>query len=338
MDTARKPIASSELATLWIAYQKKTMMVQVTKHFLAKSQDPGAIKLLQDFHEEEKRCVDDIKQILEQGSVAIPIGFTENDVNHDVGPLFDDIYHISYLRMMAKIATGLHALHMTMTYRKDILELYKNFTVFAEETYIKTSQYLLEKGVLPKSPAVTPPKQVEFAKEKDYRAGFKPMGQRRSLNTIEVAYLYQGIEANITGMKLMTGFSQVAQEREVKDYFIRGKNISKDIINTFSKMLLDSDIVVPATSGGRITDSTMSPFSDKLMMYNTSILTSFGLGSNALGTSFSLRKDLPLKMAKVAKNVYDFATDGGDLMIKYGWAEEPPQMEDRTALAEGEKT
>ncbi len=54
-----------------------------------------------------------------------------------------------------------------------------------------------------------------------------------------------------------------------------------------------------------------------------------------IGTSFSLRKDLPLKMAMIAKDVFNFANDGGDLMIKYGWTEEPPQMEDRTQLSKG---
>lgn len=337
MEVKRIPLVSSELATLWIVYQKKTMMVRVTDYFLSKCKDTEALEILKSFHEEEKKLVEDIVNILKLEGAAIPIGFTENDVNHEAPPLFDDDYQIFYLRMMTKIASALHALHMTMTYRSDLLEMYKSFTAFAEEFYIKTTEHLIEKGVLPRSPAVTLPKQVEFAKGEDYRSGFKWVGQRRSLNTVEVAYLYQAIEANVTGMKLMTGYSQVAKEKEVQKYFVRGKDISKKIIKTFSNILTDSDIIVPATSAGRVTDSTISPFSDKLMMYNTSILSSFGLGSNALGTSFSLRKDLPVKMAMSAKDVYNFASDGGTIMIKYGWTEEPPQMEDRESLADGKE-
>ncbi|WP_244943950.1 DUF3231 family protein [Siminovitchia fortis] len=98
------------------------------------------------------------------------------------------------------------------------------------------------------------------------------MGHRRSLNTIEVAYLYQGIESNILGMKLMTGFAQVAKEEEIAKYFFRGKELAKTIISKFTEVLLDSDINVPSTSAGGVTDSTMSPFSDKLMLYNTSFV------------------------------------------------------------------
>lgn len=128
----------------------------------------------------------------------------------------------------------------------------------------------------------------------------------------------------------------MAKEKDIREYFFRGKELSKKIISKFNEAFSDSDINVPSPSAGRVTDSTSSPFSDKLMMYNTSLLSSFGLGSSAIGTSFSLRKDLPLKMVMTAKDVFSFASDGGDLMIKHGLMEEAPQMEDRTQLSKGQ--
>ncbi len=88
----------------------------------------------------------------------------------------------------------------------------------------------------------------------------------------------------------------------------------------------------PATHAGKATTSKVAPFSDKLMMYNTNLLASFGLGSNALGGGFSLRSDLPAKMALNAKDIFTFAQDGGKIMIKKGRMEEPPQIEDRNQL------
>ncbi|MEK5390261.1 MULTISPECIES: DUF3231 family protein [Heyndrickxia] len=63
------------------------------------------------------------------------------------------------------------------------------------------------------------------------------------------------------------------------------------------------------------------------MMFNTNLLTSFSLGSNALGGAFSLRNDIPVKMAILAKDIFTFSQDGGKIMIKNGWMEEPPQVE-----------
>ncbi|WP_139377154.1 DUF3231 family protein [Halobacillus hunanensis] len=329
------PLVSSELGTLWIVYQKKSMMVEVTNHFLKNCEEPEAKEILQTFNKEERNLVQEIAGIFRVEGASVPIGFTENDVNYKAPQLYDDIFQIMYLRMMMKIATGIHALHLSMTYRRDIMDLYRRCSEFAEDFCEKTTQYLLAKGVLPKSPSVNMPNHAEFAEGKDYRQGFQLKGHKRTINTVEVAYLYQAIEANVTGMKLMTGFSQVAEKKDARNYFFKGKELSKSITSKFSEILLESDIMVPSTSAGLVTESTISPFSDKLMMYNTSILNSFGLGSNALGTSFSLRKDLPLKMVTTAKDIFEFANEGGDLMAKHGWLEEPPQMEDRTRLSKG---
>ncbi|QKY71327.1 DUF3231 family protein [Lentibacillus sp. CBA3610] len=85
-----------------------------------------------------------------------------------------------------------------------------------------------------------------------------------------------------------------------------------------------------------VTNSTISPFSDKIMMYMTHLLSIFGLGGNSVGAAFSFRNDLLLKMGTIMTNTFDFAKDGGKIMIKHGWMEEPPQATDRTKLSKGQ--
>lgn len=133
-------------------------------------------------------------------------------------------------------------------------------------------------------------------------------------------------------MQLLTGFAQVAKEKEVRDYFLKGKELAKKIIGEFSSVLLDSDIQPPATWAGKATDSTIPPFSDKMMMYLSNILNSSAMGGNALGMAFSMRSDLPAKLAVVMVDTSQYAKDGGKLMINHKWLEEPPQMEDRNSL------
>jgi len=128
----------------------------------------------------------------------------------------------------------------------------------------------------------------------------------------------------------MNGFAQVAKESDVKKYFTRGKELAKEIVSMMSNLLLDSDIPAPSTWAGMVIDSTIPPFSDKLMMYNTSLLSNFGLGSNSIGAAFSFRSDLLLNMGSIMAKTYDFAKDGGKILIKYGWLEEPPSAYNRT--------
>ena len=131
----------------------------------------------------------------------------------------------------------------------------------------------------------------------------------------------------------MKGFAQVAKESEVKKHFIEGKELAKKIISKLSDILLESDIQPSSTWGGRATDSTTTPFSDKFMMYITSLITNTAISYNALGTTFSLRSDLHAKLLLISKDVFGYAKKGGKIMIEHKWMEEPPQMEDRNQLS-----
>ena len=254
------------------------------------------------------------------------------DVNIGVPKLYDNMFDIMFLRLLKEISMGLHTLHLNMAYRKDIVLLYKELTAFTQSVYDECVDYLQEKDVLPRPPAVTMPKSVEFVEGTNYMSGFNLFSEKRALNTVEVAHLYHAIESNIIGMQLITGFAQVANEPEVKKYFIKGKELAKKIVTDNTQLFLQSDIQPPSTWGANATDSKVAPFSDKLMMYCTSLFCSFGLGSSALGTAFSLRSDLPLKMVSEAKDILTYGQDGGKIMAKNGWLEEPPQMQDRNEL------
>lgn len=328
----KQALTSSELGTLWMTYQEKTMTQRMLEYFIEQADDNRAKEIMQDTHMKIINYLEDIKAILKNEGAAIPVGYTEQDVNIGVPKLYDNMFDIMFLRLLKEISMGLHTLHLNMAYRKDIILLYKELTGFSQSVYDECVDYLQEKDVLPRPPAVTMPKSVEFVEGTSYMSGFNLFSEKRALNTVEVAHLYQSIESNIIGMQLITGFAQVANEPEVKKYFIKGKELAKKIVTNNTQLFLQSDIQPPSTWGANATDSKVAPFSDKLMMYCTSLFCSFGLGSSALGTAFSLRSDLPLKMVSEAKDILTYGQDGGKIMAKNGWLEEPPQMQDRNDL------
>ncbi|OIK05453.1 hypothetical protein BIV60_27680 [Bacillus sp. MUM 116] len=325
------PITSSELANLWMTYQEKTMIMRMLEHFIEHA-DHEEKQLLQTHYDAAAKAIEDITGIFEQEGAVIPIGFTESDVNKGAPKLFDFLYDIFYLNMMTKIEMSLFSLYCGMSYRKDINDFFINLAAEAQTMNCKAAQFLLEKGVLVRPPFVSMPKEVHFIEEKNYRGGLNPFRETRSLNTIEVSLIHHAVETNLVGMQLMIGFAQVAENKEVQDYFTKGMKLSKKIEVDLGDFLRQSFIEPPATHAGKATTSKITPFSDKLMMYNTSLLATFGLGSNALGGAFSLRNDLPAKMALLSKDIFTFAQDGGKILIKNGWMEEPPQIEDRIQL------
>jgi hypothetical protein len=131
--------------------------------------------------------------------------------------------------------------------------------------------------------------------------------KENGLNTVEVAYIFHGIEANVTGLQMIIGFAQCAHNSEVKKFFAKGAELSKSVIKEMSEAFLEDDIQIHAASGGNATRSTVAPFSDKLMMYCTSMFCSFSMGDNAIGTAFSLRNDLAAKMTVFMKDIFEYA-------------------------------
>ena len=330
--THKHALSSSELGTLWMTYQEKTMGQRFLEYFIEQAEDDRAKEIMQNTHKQIINYLEKIKNIFKNEGAVIPIGYTEQDVNIGVPKLYDNMFDIMFLRLLQEISMGLHTLHINMAYRKDIILFYKELTAFSQSVYDECVDYLQGKDVLPRPPAVTMPKSVEFVEGTDYMSGFNLFSEKRALNTVEVAHLYHAIESNIIGMQLITGFAQVANEPEVKKYFIKGKELAKKIVTENTQLFLQSDIQPPSTWGANATDSKVAPFSDKLMMYCTSMFCGFGLGSSALGTAFSLRSDLPLKMVSEAKDILTYGQDGGKIMAKNGWLEEPPQMQDRNQL------
>ncbi|MBM7702811.1 DUF3231 family protein [Metabacillus iocasae] len=328
----QKALSGSELATLWMTYQQKTMIQRFLEYFIEKADDEQAKEILEYTHQQVIQYIQQIQSIFTSEGAVIPVGFTEEDVNVGAPKLYDHHFDIMFLRQFKEISMGLHTLHIAMAYRHDIILLYKELTAFTQTVYERCVSFLQERDVLITSPSVTMPKRVEFASGPSYMSGINLFSDKRSLNTVELAHIYFAIEANIFGMQLMTGFAQAANETEVKKFFIKGKELSKKIVTDYTQILLQSDIQAPSTWGAKATDSKVSPFSDKLMMYCTSLFCSFSLGSNALGTTFSLRADLPLKLLTVAKDVLTYAQDSGKIMAKNGWMEQPPGTEDRNEL------
>lgn len=301
--------------------------MRILEFFIAKSDDQKAKNLMSGLREQLNSKVIEIKTMLHNEGAAPPIGFTKEDVNLGAPRLFDNGFDIMFCRILKEISTGMYVLHLTISYREDVIKLYKELTDLTQTYYTYFTQYLLEKGLLPRPTYVNMPKSVDYLTDKSYLKGSNLLGHKRDLNTVEFGLLYHSVETNITGMQLMTGFAQCAKNEEVKKYFLKGKELSKEILKETGEILFQNDIQPPATPGGTVTSSKEAPYSDKLMMFCTYLLGGFSLGGQGFSTIFNLRNDLMAKSAVFAKDIYEFTREGITIMISNGWMEEPPRMD-----------
>lgn len=326
------PINVSEVGSLWQTYQEKTLIMRFLEYFIEKADDPQARNILGGLWQELDYHVKEMENLFSEQGMAIPVGFTSKDVNLEAPKLYDNGFDIMFLRILKEVSMGLYTLSMNMTYNKKVMAIYEGLTTVTQKIYKLSTSYLLEKGILSLPPKISMPKNTGIIENKKFMEGFKLIGDKRALTALEVGMLHHNIEVNNIGMQLITGFAQCAQNKEVKQYFIKGMELAKKQIKTMEDLLLEADIQLSATSGATVTTSTVPPFSDKLMMHCIYILNGFGLIGTGTGVFFSLRNDLAMKTLLIAKDVYFYAQEGIEIKIKNGWFEEPPQMEDRLKI------
>ncbi|SFJ76164.1 Protein of unknown function [Halobacillus dabanensis] len=161
-------LSSSEIGILWMTYQQKTMVLMMLEYFIEKADDEEAKKIMTEVQVQIQPYIQKIEELFKAENIAVPIGFTKEDVNKEVPKLYDNGFDIMLLRMLKEISMGMHTLNITMTYRADITMMFRELTQNTQKFYDDCTQYLLEKGLLPRSPYVATQKPVEHVKGTNY--------------------------------------------------------------------------------------------------------------------------------------------------------------------------
>lgn len=129
------------------------------------------------------------------------------------------------------------------------------------------------------------------------------------------------------GMQMCNGFSRVTEDRELREYFLRGKNLCKHIVSSIHDVLEESEVPSASSWDQSVTDSTVAPFSDQLMLFIIGILSNLGMAGYGTGISTTMRRDISAMYANFLTKTGAFGEDGMNLMIERKWLEQPPQFE-----------
>lgn len=171
-------ITSAEIGILWMSYQARSLFKQMIGFFAQKTTEQKAKDILTSYFTNIDTHLNAVKDIFEKENAVIPHAFDSKDVFNDAPTLFDDIFHIMFLRTMAKIKLGFGSVHLAMSFRQDVRNCFVNGWMFSQEVYNVCTDYLTEQGVLARPPYATMPKEVEFIEEKKYMSGMQLFGNR----------------------------------------------------------------------------------------------------------------------------------------------------------------
>lgn len=324
-------LTSPEMASLWTSYLSDTMAICVLKYILEKVEDSQIKQVFEYALELANTHIKTITEIFKEEKFPIPVGFTDEDVDLSAPRLFSDTYWLKYLHVMTIHGLTGYAVSLTTATRSDIRDYYTKCNRSSTELYNKTIDVLLSKGVFPRPPYISTPDKAEFVRKQSFLNGW--FGDRRPLNSVEISNIFFNLNKDIVSRALKIGFSQVAKSNEVRDFMIKGADITFKHIEVFSSILHENDLPSALRLESEITNSTVPPFSDKLMLYHAQVLVITAIAFYGAGMATCMRRDLAVQYQRIITETQMYAEDGANILIKNGWMEQAPQADDRKALA-----
>jgi hypothetical protein len=277
-----------------------------------------------------ERRLEKIKQIFLKEDFPIPKGFSESDVNLAAPPLFHDVFSLSYIYMMNRLGMINFSYTASNNVRLDIFDFFTECIHTTTEMFGKAVRVMLSKGVYDRPPKMEYPKEIEFVQKDSFLTGF--VGKKRPLNAVELTEIFFNIERNYFSVLIMLGFAQVTKDKRLKNHIIKGKSISEKQIKFFNNLLLEEDLLGTVPVGMEVTDSTISPFSDKLVFSLIHVLNSVDISLISHAMSLSMRTDLIAQYSKIIAEVMLYAKDTFDIVVENKWLEQPPLATDRKKL------
>lgn len=323
-------LTSSEVTSLWVQYIRETMAICISKYVVKTTKDPDVASLFKYCLELSTQHLKFVKQILKQEKVPLPTGFTDKDVNPKAQALFTDTFWLHYIHDMTIHGLSGHTLSLSGSGRRDIRNFYVQCINDAMNVYNKSVDALTAKGLYEKDPYFFLSKQSELIDSVEYAMDI--IGKTRPLNSMEAGNIYSNLRKSIVAKGLLLGFQQVATDKPVRSFMEKGLKVLNKHIDIFSSILHRENLHTPSLLDKEVTNSKTLPFSNRLLLFHAGFMFNLGMTyySNAMATS--MRLDIIGRCEEAILGDIKVSTMWGNLMIKKGWLEKPPQANDRTEL------
>ena len=316
-------LTSAEISYLWSVYISDTMSICVFKYFLLHIEDQNIKVLAEHALDLSQQHIKTVEGIFNDEGIPIPKGFTEEDVNLKAERLFSDIFCVYYMKNMVALGISNASITLPYIFRDDILSFNTKNLHSTIELNNEITQVFLEKGLAIRPPYVPYPPDVEFVHKQSF---ILEMLGKRPLTALETTCLFTNSLTNNIGACISAAFAQVAKSKEVKQYFLRGQEISTKHVKIFIDYLEKQSlpITIPLAINQDVTTSTESPFSDKLLMYHHLLMNRSGVSNYGVTISSCVRSDLVIDFTRLTAEILKFAEDGLNILIDNDWFERPP--------------
>ncbi|MDR3543726.1 MAG: DUF3231 family protein [Desulfosporosinus sp.] len=324
-------LSSMEMSQLWLLYLAYDANKYCYNYYYAKTQDPEMKSLFVDALNNVQPQLDAISNLFNTVRFPIPHGFKDKDVNINAKRLFSDGLMLMHLRKQTKFGLIEFGHALSLVTRPDVKEFINSGLIQQQNLLNKIDEVLEKKGIYIKPPYTIVPDRVSYVKDKgDFYGGL--FGKNRPINILELSYMFENLMIKDIAHALLLGFSQVAEDVEVKKCFQKGIEVVRKIRERGSKYLKEENLTLPVTLDSEVTDSKEAPFSDRLMVFDKLRVVNLSVIAIGFAMASSSRKDIIVSYYDDMREVQNYGKMLLDLYLEKGWMEGIPLVADRDEI------
>ncbi|RAV00236.1 DUF3231 family protein [Paenibacillus sp. YN15] len=335
-NTKTKLLSAAEISSLWLQYNGDSMAVCVYKYFLATVEDKKIKPVLEYALESSEHHLSKISGFLNEAHFQLPQGFAESDVNLEAPRLFSDPFLLYYTFIMTIHGLTAYSLALSCCEREELQDYFLECIISAKKLFQAITVLARTQPKFSGIPSVPSPREVELIQNTGFLSNL--IGDKRPLDSSEISSLIFNSKKTGFVRTLSLAFSQVAANEDVRDFMLKNVKLAEKDADSFDQLIRQDDLTAPPRWDDEITDSRISPFSDKLMMFHAAFLVNTALSYYGSAMGASLRSDIILNYRQVSNHALQAGAICYNILVKYGWLEQQPQAIDRRSLALNQST
>ncbi|RXT02287.1 DUF3231 family protein [Ammoniphilus sp. CFH 90114] len=322
--TSNLTLTASENLSLWNTYLTETMTSHVSRYMMAHVTDKDVKNMLAFATQISQEGVDMSASVFINANHPLPQGFTEEDVDMKGPKVYSDDLIILIKRKLVQDALVVNTMSLGAATRPDIRAFYEKQMVDGSKLLNMILELLYKRGL--HHPLHIPfPETVEKVKSSFlFSAGI--FEGNRDLNTTELFNLELNFQSTVVLSVFFKSFAQfeLIKEGKLADHFLRGARIMDKHLELFRNRLMESGMPQFPTWENELTDASISPFSEKLILFKSAVMLSATAGRYGVAISTVLRRDIGSDFLRVMTETLKYAEDTMNHMVKRGYLDQHP--------------
>jgi len=323
-------LSSWEMSQLWLIYEANSSLKCIVQYFAATARDIDIKAVLNEALNAIPPRLSNMTELFDSVGFPIPYGFGDEDVVPTAKRLYSDSLMLAYIRTLNKFGLIKLAHALPFASRPDVRECFNSALVEAQNLVNKTEDLLSKKGIANKPPYTPVPDRVTYVTDQNYNGGL--LGGKRPINVLECSYIFERLETKLSERAILLGFAQVVKDEKIKAYFVKGIKVFDKLIDRWSSILKDEDLPTPMLWISEVTNSTQSPFSDRLMLFHLMYCITYSITANGFALGNNNRTDVLLGFSESVLDLGIYGKKGLSIMVEKGWTEEIPLVADREKI------